>query len=134
MATVGPRISTSITISNAGGTTNATTYDVTRVEKPLAENPLEDKVEDGQTIEHGFDTEVEYHCYDLAILTDARVQYGATIPSLKARIVENPVSGGVTVTIDNIRLRGVKDMVSQARPFAIIKGTKTSATSVIALS
>jgi hypothetical protein len=62
------------------------------------------------------------------------VQYGATIPSTEARLVFNPVSGGVTETHDNVKLSGRRVVDDQQRPFARVKYTRTSANSAITLS
>jgi hypothetical protein len=135
MAASAPRIFVSFTVSNAGGTSSPTTYQLHRSEGlSVAENPIEDMVEDGQTIQHGFNYEVSLDCYDLAVLSDARVQYGATIPSTEARLVFNPVSGGVTETHDNVKLSGTRVFDDQQRPFARLKYTRTSANSAITLS
>ena len=135
MAASAPRIFASFTISNAGGTSSASTYLLHRSEGlSVAENPIEDTVQNGQTIQHGFEYEVTLDCYDLAVLSDARVQFGATIPSTQARLVFTPVSGGVTETHDAVMISGHRVFDDQKRPFARLKYTRTAANNAITLS
>lgn len=136
MAAANPRIFASFTISNAGGTSSSTTYSLHRTEGvSVTETPITDMVEDGQTIQHGFDYAVTVDCYDLAVLSDARVQFGGgTIPSTKARLVFTPVSGGSTETHDNVRLSGFRVFDDQARPFARFTYTRRSVNNAVTLS
>lgn len=136
MAAANPRIFASFTISDAGGTTSSTTYSLHRTEGvSVTETPVTDTVEDRATIQHGFDYEVSVDCYDLAVLSDARVQFGGgTIPTTKARLVFNPVSGGVTETHDGVRLSGIRVFNDQARPFARLTYTRRSVNNAVTLS
>lgn len=136
MAAVAPRIFTQFTISNAGGTTNSTTYTLHRTEGlSVAETPITDMVEDGQTLQHGYEYTVTLDTYDLDVLSDARVQYGGgTIPTLKARLVFTPVSGGLTETHDGVRLSAARVFDDQRRPFARLTYTRMAVNNAITLS
>lgn len=129
-----PNIVAEVTISNTGGTTSSSTYKLTLVEGlTLEENPRTSKVEDDQTIQDGFDNNFSFRTYDLSILDDARVQYGATIPGTKARLKIVGASGASSKEMDGLRLSG-KKVFDGNRDAAEIIATRRSADSIISLT
>jgi hypothetical protein len=110
MATGKSLIFESVTISNAGGTSSAATYLLNDMEGfEMVEEALSSEVDARETIQDALDNGATIIFNDDAIASDARVQYGATIPATKARIVFNGAAGAATVTYDNVRPSVVKD-------------------------
>lgn len=129
-----PGIYTGVRIMDGGGTANPATFDLLEEEnKTIQETPKETRVDDGQSIQNGFDNEFMFRCIDLDILDDTRVQYGATIPTTLAKLEFTGAAGASTKTIDNVRLSGRKVFEGE-RDTAEIKATKVSANSIITLS
>lgn len=136
MPAANPRIFASFTLSNTGGASDATVYNLHRTEGvSVTETPITDMIEDGQTLQNGFDTVFTIDCYDLAVLSDARVQYGGgTIPTTKARLVLTGASGGATETTDGLRFSGQRVYDDQQRAFARITATRKSVNTAVTIS
>jgi hypothetical protein len=110
MATGKSLIFESVTITNAGGTTSPTTYVLNDMEGfEMVEEALSSEVDARETIQDALDNGATIVFNDDAITSDARVQYGATIPATKARVVFNGAAGAATVTYDGVRPSIVKD-------------------------
>lgn len=134
MSNGNPHIIANVKISDTGGTDNELEYGLTHVEGlDITEEPRTTEVEDGQTVQDGFDNSFSFRTYKMEILDDAHVQHGATIPTGLSRLVFVGASGASTKTIDGLRISARK-VFDGNRDAAEVTATRTSATSVINLS
>jgi len=136
---MGVFIPQSVTISNTGGTTSATTYlinDRDSLASAINIAAIEGLIDRGETIVNGYEGTFEFLCGDVAILSDARLQISAgTIPTQLARLVFTSATGGQIVTIDNLRLAMINPYeVVNNRRFIRVKATITTIASPIVVT
>ena len=124
MAAGKPLIFTQMRIEDAGGG-NAANYQLVPVDaRTLGVEPIEEMVDDGQTITHGFNGSFEVKTYDDAVMSDARVSVSATVVA-PARLVMVGASGGTTVTFTAVRINARQSFDGDRLGF-IVKATKTT--------
>lgn len=93
----------SLTISNTGGSVSAITYTLNGFEElssPLEITPLTEMVDANRELLNGYDFTFELFSFDLALLSDTRLQKTSTVITQGARFVVTGGSGSQSMTID----------------------------------
>lgn len=126
-----PLIFKSIRISDAGGSSNAVTYNIVPVEtRELGIEATTELVDDGQTLKHNANATITFVCRALAILNDTRITFdGADQKGLCRLEFLSDVTNG-SLRFDNIRLSGTDNLESTAFGVSIV-GSYTKSGSVV---
>jgi hypothetical protein len=132
MATGKALIFSEITISNAGGTSSAATYQLNDMEGiEMTEEALTSEVDARDTIQDALDNGATFITNDDAIASDARVQYGSTIPSTRARVVFTGAAGAATVTYDDVKPSVVKTFDGNRVRYAVTITSRSTASKLV---
>lgn len=133
MATAKPLIFTGVTIEDSGGGSPATFETHLMDGREIGIETEESMIDDGQTLVDSYGANISFLIYDLAILSDTRVNTDAGTDPVRGRITFNGATGSDDLQLDNVFLNGVRDF-SGNRTAARISCTKRSVSSADAIT
>lgn len=106
MAVTKTLVFNAVAISNAtGALTNAYPLHLTESAE-VTITPVNDTVQDGQTIVSAYDVTFSVNSFNTAILTDPHVYSNASVSPTLARITFRGAAGGQTINIENVYING----------------------------
>ena len=123
MAVTKTLIFSNITIANAtGGAAN--TYPLHLTESAtVTVTPVNDTVDDGQTLASAYDVSFSVSVYNTTLLSDPNVYADASTNPTLARIIFNPATGGQKLNVENVYINANRSFEGN-RTAIVLTGSK----------